>query len=530
MIKEPTKEQKEIINCSRNIVVTARPGSGKTYTVIEKIAVVMKDLLDFQGVIAISFTNKASDELFTRCKHRGIHTKQSFFGTIDKFYISQIIIPFAKHLTHSLVEWNIYTTSMGDATFDALNNLGNHPDPEQEKLLLCALKQGKIFLNICGETALYILQNVPSAIQYLKAKYRYIFIDEYQDCGQIQHDIFILLVENGLCGCAVGDTKQAIYGFTNRFPKYLISLINRPDFDHFEITENHRCHQSISDYSLALMGVNRPISDDLRIFKVSIAGTEYTIAEKIDLNLIAIKSKYHVANNNQVAILCKNNGTVQIMNNALNTPSKVYTDTKLDLENSDWARLFCELLTSFFNPEIFAVDIAERYFIEEINHKKYSKTLSLCNDIFSCSSNRLYTQYDVFIKLAKLIYPTHENSIATKLLYEVLYDESLLHNYSPAANNEINIMTIHKSKGLEFNIVFHMDLYKWIFPYQNCPKDEYDQALNLHYVGITRAIDACYMILASKRYRANHDDFCKTEQSPFLSIEGLSERRKNIRW
>lgn len=50
------------------------------------------------------FTNKASDELKRRCKQRCADTKQSFFGTIDKFYISQIIIPFSSHVTGNITE------------------------------------------------------------------------------------------------------------------------------------------------------------------------------------------------------------------------------------------------------------------------------------------------------------------------------------------------------------------------------------------------------------------------------------------
>lgn len=59
-------------------------------------------------------------------------------------------------------------------------------------------------------------------MQYIKARYSHIIIDEYQDCGEIQDKVFIKLVESGLTGIAVGDINQAIYGFTKRFPKYLI--------------------------------------------------------------------------------------------------------------------------------------------------------------------------------------------------------------------------------------------------------------------------------------------------------------------
>lgn len=107
MINEPTNEQKAILNYNGNTVVTANPGSGKTYTVVEKIGKVLHDLPSYKGIIAISFTNKASDELKKRCKRKGINAKSSFFGTIDKFYISEIIIPFASHLTHVMPEYQV---------------------------------------------------------------------------------------------------------------------------------------------------------------------------------------------------------------------------------------------------------------------------------------------------------------------------------------------------------------------------------------------------------------------------------------
>lgn len=304
MIKEPTQEQMQVLEHTGNIVVTAKPGSGKTFTVVEKISNIMPSLADYQGVIAISFTNKASDELKRRCKQHGVEAKQSFFGTIDKFYISQIIIPFASHLTCLMPEYEVVNALENDSQYSELSNIDGELTPQQESLLLSALKEGKIFLGISGEIALYILRKVPGALNYIKARYTHIFIDEYQDCGKIQHAIFLLLVENGLKGIAVGDINQAIYGFSDRFPEYLISLIGQENFKHIELNKNHRCHPSISEYSLCLFGASKKVYEEKRVFRVSVAGNEKNIAEKIDQNLVAIKKKYGVKHNNSVAILC----------------------------------------------------------------------------------------------------------------------------------------------------------------------------------------------------------------------------------
>lgn len=85
----PTDEQKNIIDASGHIVVVARPGSGKTFVLSEKIRELLPLMKSYEGVIAISFTNKASKELKDRSLKGGFDKKESFFGTIHKFYISE---------------------------------------------------------------------------------------------------------------------------------------------------------------------------------------------------------------------------------------------------------------------------------------------------------------------------------------------------------------------------------------------------------------------------------------------------------
>lgn len=134
------------------------------------------------------------------------------------------------------------------------------------------------------------------------------------------------------------------------------------------------------------------------------------------------------------------------------------------------------------------------------------------------------------MSLAKLIYPKGDNEAARMLLHSVLTDSTLIQSYVPAADHEINIMTLHKSKGLEFNIVFHMDMYKYIISNDWGNADDVAQMLNLHYVGVTRAIDVCYIMNGSKRYRSKQNDFIDAYPSAFLTQPGLAERRRNVIW
>lgn len=93
-----TEEQIEAIKPQGSLVITACPGSGKTAVIAEKIRNELAELKSYQGIIAITFTRKASKELEGRCRVNGADTKCSFFGTIDSFCLSEIIYPFLNQI------------------------------------------------------------------------------------------------------------------------------------------------------------------------------------------------------------------------------------------------------------------------------------------------------------------------------------------------------------------------------------------------------------------------------------------------
>lgn len=529
---EPTAEQQEIINAQGNIVITARPGSGKTFTIVEKIKLISESLLDYQGVVAISFTKKASQELQVRCKKLNIKKKNSFFGTIDSFYIRQIIIPFAKHITYSNTNLEVRQCVSEYKEYEGLEKIKDGIDDDIKDLLIKSLIEGNIFLDIAGETAKFILDEVDDCRLYIKARYKYIFIDEYQDCGHIQHEVFLGLVNLGLIGIAVGDLDQAIYGFSNRSSKYLSSLMRNTNFTHYEITKNHRCHKSISNYSLRLLGIDTEKIDDMRVFKVNIDGNDELISKCIDAKITKIKKKYNIDKNNEIAILCRSNASAKQIDKYLKTDHKLFSDNELDKYNEYWASLFSDLLMSYFNKNIFSINFVEKYIDEDINQSLFNKVDLYVNEIFHLKTLELCNNIDLFLEVAKLMYPDYENDEIKKVLLDILKNQEKLLCYKPADDSEICIMTLHKSKGLEFKAVFHLDVYKYILPNEGSwvSDDDYIQALNLHYVGITRAKEVCYIIQGSERYREKQNDYIQALESPFLDLNGVYELRKDVEW
>lgn len=305
--------------------------------------------------------------------------------------------------------------------------------------------------------------------------------------------------------------------------------MSKSNYTVFHLNKNHRCHPSISEYSLCLFDASKTVPTEKRVFSVSVDGDEEIICQRIDQYIEAIKTKYNVANNNQIAILCRGNSTIHRIDSYLKTHHKVYNETVIDKDTSEWGRLFRDILISHFEEKIFSADYVEKYFSEEIEPHKYKQALSIIDDIFSTNAKEFYTAAEKMIAFAELIYPTKRNKTAIANLQTVLSSVEMLSNYFPAANDEVNIMTLHKSKGLEFNIVFHMDMYKWVLSNEYGSEEEKLQNLNLHYVGVTRAIDVCYIMLGSKRYNSKGKCYDALPSS-FLEKQELTYRRLDVKW
>ena len=154
--------------------------------------------------------------------------------------------------------------------------------------------------------------------------------------------------------------------------------------------------------------------------------------------------------------------------------------------------------------------------------EKYRKTLNLCHKIFNCTLENLMDVINNFIEMAELLYPKGYNSGTVELLKYTLSDPIILNGYIPAAKNEVNIMTLHKSKGLEFNIVFHMDMYKYIISDERCTNSEIEKLMNLNYVSS--------IMNGTQRYRSRQQDLYPAYPSSFLMKEGLQKRREELIW
>jgi len=137
----------------------------------------------------------------------------------------------------------------------------------------------------------------------------------------------------------------------------------------------------------------------------------------------------------------------------------------------------------------------------------------------------------LFKNIADILLPKYQEGSSMQHLNVVLNSKELVDSYRPFSTSEVVIMTLHKSKGLEFDIVYHLNMNEFEIPFKKYkdwvtyyPNEEQD--LDLHYVGVTRAKKLCVLVSNSIRHNSKGETK-KGEPSVFLSRNGVETLRIN---
>lgn len=536
----PTPQQTNAIEYDYNMIITACPGSGKTTVIKEKIRNVTSELPSYKGVIAITFTIKASEELELRCKKDAHDTKNSFFGTIDSFCLNEVILPFlrkvwggepsqcriVKKLTAPYSNYIIKTKSQSP-TSEEIDS-----DDGFKRLY----DEGILVMNTFSGLALKILNTSHSSRRYLKSRYSHVFIDEYQDVSLSQHQLFLKLNEMGLTSIAVGDIWQSIYEFRGGSSKLLTELVSKEDlFKHFEINLNHRCHPSIINYASRVLDENFKLleTSSINVFRRRIEGNLTDIGNTISewISGWLEKNMWDLKKPKEIALLARREDSLKLLSLGLKINYRLYIDTPLDKIETDCSTLFINLLKYKYDHKNTTQEVINKTkFLLQIEGSQLVKIRKRIKKLRSIHANQdLVDEFNSIAKLFDLASKKDDNEALTKTLEEKIY----LNQFKPTNDQELQIMTLHKSKGLEFKMVLHFDMDEWSFPVRK-PNDEnkdipfypsLQQEKNLHYVGITRAENCCILINAERRLNSQ-GQFSKTQESYFFKLEQLSDLYK----
>lgn len=135
-----TPVQQQIVDTPGNLIVRASAGTGKTHTMVAKIATEIEHNHTHKSIAAITFTIKAAQEIKDRLT---IDSSRHFIGTNNSFVIEEIIKPFLKDVYGAEFEvdksiWNkpnFHKVFMGD-NFRSCQQIQNYSN------LLCEETRG----------------------------------------------------------------------------------------------------------------------------------------------------------------------------------------------------------------------------------------------------------------------------------------------------------------------------------------------------------------------------------------------------
>ena len=543
---DPTDPQKDIIRYNGNTVVLASPGSGKTFVISEKIKRLLAEdkMRDYQGVIAISYTRKASAHLKRKCLVDGVEGKNSFFGTIDGFCLSQIINKFGAYVFgHPAVEVSpvgLDSLESRQAKFKWIDD--EHPDYDTVSAdrwdgLYDLFREGLVLIEALELMALRVVKQSKACRNYILARFTHIFIDEYQDADTYTNEIFVTFVELGLTGIVVGDKNQSIFGFAHKHSRYLEALSEDARFTSFPLLDNFRCSQPIIDYSSRLLDTNYQLKGGVSqgVFHYTVSGGEEDVASWLSNAIPKICKWMKIEDNSQVAVLVKKITLQTLINQSMSVPHRLVETTILDRDMNPRSRLYGKLLEYYFNEKMSffeVIDEFEDYECLSLGERK--RLMSLMNEIRGVEEYEMVKKLpSLFLNVASILLPQYAESYALRHLDTVMKNETLLNTYRPLKKDEVVLMTLHKSKGLEFDVVFHLNLNEWEMPgkkpgpngdFDHPVYPTYEQDLDLHYVGITRARKACFLVSSSKRTTSS-GRLSNASPSEFLMMNGLEKLR-----
>lgn len=224
ILKELSTEQQTACTNLSNIILTACPGSGKTRTLTHRLAYQVLQEPDSKKIkVAITYTNRAAEEIINRLEGMPLDFSSVWTGTINQFCMHFIIRPYAMYSKRLCKGYRIIDDyskkAYGREIAESLGiHLNYYEDPFQYENIRteykCILEKKKEIdfdeILLISEELLasctFISSNIASLISS-------ILVDEFQDTNELQYIILsnIYKANKSITLMFVGDINQAIY-------------------------------------------------------------------------------------------------------------------------------------------------------------------------------------------------------------------------------------------------------------------------------------------------------------------------------
>jgi DNA helicase-2/ATP-dependent DNA helicase PcrA len=538
----------------KNVVVLAGAGSGKTSVFVERINYLVNKNVYKDKILALTFTEKAADEFKFRS-----NLNLKYFGTFhsvfykllqdnnfydfsildddnNKYYLENIfnkldfdskefVVKIGNTLDlDNFISSNLDLILISDSIDDFYELLYKKIIDKKyytaenivKKFFEYKLKDKKLNFQ---DIIIYTYFMIKSNREKFQNKFSYIMIDEFQDSNKIILEMLDMISNNNIF--YVGDIYQSIYSFQGSSFKHTLDIIEKSNIIQLDV--NYRSAKNIVDYANEF--INNKVNEKIEIENIKDSGLvsnkNISIYENINdftISELIYKSKDDLKD---ICILARNNNHLKEIKEHLKKWGVPYSyNNSRELEYILDSLLLMivknyKLEDEYFNRFNFTGIYSDNGILENI--KTIEIILNEMN-IVNYLSNRGYKNIDDRIdrwieKQLKVFYSNYNLDLYLNTLKQKLdfyLDEKLY-----IKRTGVNVMTIHKSKGLEWNTVILYNFEDGIFP-----KNDTEEEKRLYYVAITRAKEN--LIITSK----NKINSYTNTKKDYINTEIISKQKK----
>lgn len=414
--------------------------------------------------------------------------------------------------------------------------------PEYEKIL--ARDNALDFDDLLVKT-MNLLSSNSEVREFYQNIWQYVHIDEYQDTNRVQYEISKMLVGKNKNICVVGDIDQNIYSWRGADIKNILEFEkDYPDAKIITLEENYRSTKNILEAANAVIEKNK-IRLKKNLFTGNATGEKIGLFQGFDevseAEFVAGKAAEFMKKGihpDEMAVLYRANFQSRVLEEAFinhGIPYQLlgtrfferkeikditaYLRAALNPESlSDLKRIVNAPARGIGKTTVLKIFSGQESSLPPAMKTKLANFRALLKEIGKVSGEKKTSETISFIIKASGLEAEwkeggDEGTTRLENAYELSnfasrYDnlppeEGILSFLSDAAlqsdqdelkeeQKAVRLMTVHSSKGLEFNMVFIIGLEEGLFPHQKVNEEhtspeEREEERRLFYVALTRA-------------------------------------------
>ena len=360
-------------------LIIAGAGSGKTRVLTSRIAYMIEQKVDPKNILALTFTNKAAEQMRERIRQMvpGRKSRELFMGTFHSIFARilrtdaerigfpanftiydasdarNLIKTIVKELNladdkykpntiasrisqakNALVTPGAYLANSAHATEDRRAQIPEFGNIYNLYCQRCKHNGAMDFDDLLLQTNI-LLRDCPDVLERYQEQFKYILVDEYQDTNYAQYIIVRRLSQHHGKVCVVGDDAQSIYSFRGAKIENILSFQrDYPEAKVFKLEQNYRSTRTIVEAANSVI-VHNSRRMEKRCFSEGDEGEKirvlkaYTDREEAELVVQDLRDKVRVTGDawNEAAILYRTNNQSQALEESLRRrgiPYRIY--------------------------------------------------------------------------------------------------------------------------------------------------------------------------------------------------------------